>query len=152
MKAGEWDLSELLRDPIKKVFNKSLDDISAKVAKFEEKKPTLGHNISIAEFINLIKDSEEIAESLSYVTGYAHLKYAENTSSNDMGALVTKVNIFATEISNKLLFFDLWFKKVLDEKNADRLIKEAPDVYKDYLLHERSMSKYTLNERINQDL
>ena len=146
MKTGEWDLSELLRDPIKKVFNKSLDDISAKVAKFEEKKPTLGHNISIAEFIKLIKDSEEIAESLSYVTGYAHLKYAENTSSNDMGALVTKVNIFATEISNKLLFFDLWFKKVLDEKNANRLIKEAPDVYKDYLLHERSMSKYTLNE------
>ena len=146
MKAGEWDLSELLRDPIKKMFNKSLDDISAKVAKFEEKKSTLRHDISIADFIKLIKDSEEIAESLSYVTGYAHLKYAENTSSNDMGALVTKVNIFATEISNKLLFFDLWFKKVLDEKNADRLIKEAPDVYKDYLLHERSMSKYTLNE------
>lgn len=146
MKTGEWDLSELLKDPIKKEFNKSLDDIGAKVAKFEEKKPTLGHNISTTDFIKLIKDSEEIAESLSYVTGYAHLKYAENTSSNDVGALVTKVNIFATEISNKLLFFDLWFKKVLDEKNADRLIKEAPDVYKDYLLHERSMSKYTLNE------
>ncbi len=146
MKTGEWDLSELLKDPIKMEFNKSLNDISTKVAKFEEKKPTLGNNISITDFTKLIKDSEEIAESLSYVTGYAHLKYAENTSSNDAGALVTKVNIFATEISNKLLFFDLWFKKVLDEKNADRLIKEAPDVYKDYLLHERSMSKYTLNE------
>jgi oligoendopeptidase F len=146
MKTGEWDLSELLKDPIKMEFNKSLNDISTKVAKFEEKKPTLGNNISITDFTKLIKDSEEIAESLSYVTGYAHLKYAENTSSNDAGALVTKVNIFATEISNKLLFFDLWFKKVLDEENADRLIKEAPDVYKDYLLHERSMSKYTLNE------
>ncbi|WP_458743606.1 M3 family oligoendopeptidase [Candidatus Nitrosocosmicus sp. T] len=146
MKTGEWDLSELLKDPIKMEFNKSLNDVSTKVAKFEEKKPTLGNNISITDFTKLIKDSEEIAESLSYVTGYAHLKYAENTSSNDAGALVTKVNIFATEISNKLLFFDLWFKKVLDEKNADRLIKEAPDVYKDYLLHERSMSKYTLNE------
>jgi oligoendopeptidase F len=146
MKTGEWDLSELLKDPIKMEFNKSLNDISTKVAKFEEKKPTLGNNISITDFTKLIKDSEEIAESLSYVTGYSHLKYAENTSSNDAGALVTKVNIFATEISNKLLFFDLWFKKVLDEENADRLIKEAPDVYKDYLLHERSMSKYTLNE------
>ncbi len=146
MKTGEWDLSELLKDPIKKEFNKSLADISAKVANFEEKKSTLGHDISTTDFIKLIKDSEEIAEFLSYVTGYAHLKYAEDTSSNNIGALVTKVNIFATEISNRLLFFDLWFKKVLDEKNADRLIKEAPDVYKDYLLHERSMSKYTLNE------
>ena len=146
MKTGEWDLSELLKDPSKKEFNKSLADISANVANFEEKKSTLGHDISTTDFIKLIKDSEEIAESLSYVTGYAHLKYAEDTSSNNVGALVTKVNIFATEISNKLLFFDLWFKKVLDEENADRLIKEAPDVYKDYLLHERSMSKYTLNE------
>ena len=96
--------------------------------------------------MKLIKESEEIAESLSYVAGYAHLKYAEDTSSNDIGALVTKVNIFSSEISNKLLFFDLWFKKALDKENADRLIRGSPDVYKDYLLHERSMSKYTLNE------
>src|SRR5688500_6781996 len=146
MKTGAWDLSELLKDPIKNEFNKSLGDINTKVANFEEKKSSLGQNISTTDFLKLIKDSEDIAESLSYVAGYVHLKYAEDTSSNDIGALVTKVNIFSTEISNKLLFFDLWFKKVLDDDNADRLIKEAPDVYKDYLLHERSMSKYTLNE------
>jgi len=146
VKTGTWDLSELLKDPIKDEFNRSLSHINAKVANFEEKKSVLGKDISTNDFMNLIKNSEDIAESLSYVTGYAHLKYAEDTSSNDIGALVTKVNIFSSEVSNKLLFFDLWFKKVLDEQNADRLIKESPDVYKDYLHHERSMSKYTLNE------
>ena len=146
VKTGTWDLSELLKDPIKDEFNRSLSHINAKVANFEEKKSVLGKDISTNDFMNLIKNSEDIAESLSYVTGYAHLKYAEDTSSNDIGALVTKVNIFSSEVSNKLLFFDLWFKKVLDEQNADRLIKDSPDVYKDYLHHERSMSKYTLNE------
>jgi len=146
VKTGIWDLSELLKDPIKSEFDKSLGDINAKVANFEEKKSSLGHDITTTDFMKLIKESEEIAESLSYVAGYAHLKYAEDTSSNDIGALVTKVNIFSSEISNKLLFFDLWFKKVLDKENADRLIRGSPDVYKDYLLHERSMSKYTLNE------
>ncbi len=146
VKTGAWDLSELLRDPIKDEFNKSLSHINAKVASFEEKKSFLRKDISITDFMRLIKDSEDIAESLSYVAGYAHLKYAENTSANDIGALVTKVNIFSSEISNKLLFFDLWFKKAIDEENANRLIKEAPAVYKDYLVHERSMSKYTLNE------
>ena len=146
VKTGTWDLSELLKDPIKDEFNRSLSHINAKVANFEEKKSVLGKDISTTDFMSLIKNSEDIAESLSYVTGYAHLKYAEDTSSNDIGALVTKVNIFSSEVSNKLLFFDLWFKKVLDEQNADRLIKESPDVYKDYLHHERSMSKYTLNE------
>ncbi|HKU82439.1 MAG TPA: M3 family oligoendopeptidase [Candidatus Nitrosocosmicus sp.] len=146
MKTGTWDLSELLKDPIKDEFNRSLSHINAKVANFEEKKSVLGKDISTTDFMSLIKNSEDIAESLSYVTGYAHLKYAEDTSSNDIGALVTKVNIFSSEVSNKLLFFDLWFKKLLDEQNADRLIKESPDVYKDYLHHERSMSKFTLNE------
>jgi len=146
VKTGTWDLSELLKDPIKDEFNRSLSHINAKVANFEEKKSVLGKDISTNDFMNLIKNSEDIAESLSYVTGYAHLKYAEDTSSNDIGALVTKVNIFSSEVSNKLLFFDLWFKKLLDEQNADRLIKDSPDVYKDYLHHERSMSKYTLNE------
>ena len=146
VKTGTWDLSELLKDPIKDEFNRSLSHINAKVANFEEKKSVLGKDISTTDFMSLIKNSEDIAESLSYVTGYAHLKYAEDTSSNDIGALVTKVNIFSSEVSNKLLFFDLWFKKLLDEQNADRLIKESPDVYKDYLHHERSMSKFTLNE------
>ena len=146
VKTGTWDLSELLKDPIKDEFNRSLSHINAKVANFEEKKSVLGKDISTNDFMNLIKNSEDIVESLSYVTGYAHLKYAEDTSSNDIGALVTKVNIFSSEVSNKLLFFDLWFKKLLDEQNADRLIKDSPDVYKDYLHHERSMSKYTLNE------
>ena len=146
VKTGTWDLSELLKDPIKDEFNRSLSHINAKVANFEEKKSVLGKDISTNDFMNLIKNSEDIAESLSYVTGYAHLKYAEDTSSNDIGALVTKANIFSSEVSNKLLFFDLWFKKLLDEQNADRLIKDSPDVYKDYLHHERSMSKYTLNE------
>jgi len=56
------------------------------------------------------------------------------------------MNIYASEISNKLLFFDLWFKKDLDDNNANRLINEAPTVYQEHLKHERSLSKYTLKE------
>src|SRR5262245_28611925 len=97
MKTGAWDLSELLKDPIKDEFNKSLSHINTKVASFEAKKSLLRKDISTTNFMKLIKDSEDIAESLSYVAGYAHLKYAENTSSNDIGALVTKVNIFSSE-------------------------------------------------------
>ncbi len=83
---------------------------------------------------------------MSIVLGYAHLKYAENTSSNEAASLMTKMNIYATEISNKLLFFDLWFKKDLDDDNANRLIEEVPKVYQDHLKHERSLSKFTLKE------
>ena len=59
---------------------------------------------------------------------------------------MTRMNIYASEISNKLLFFDLWFKKDLDDNNANRLIERVPKVYQEYLKHERSLSKFTLKE------
>jgi oligoendopeptidase F len=40
----------------------------------------------------------------------------------------------------------LWFKKDLDENNANRLIEQAPKTYQEHLKHERSLSKFTLKE------
>jgi len=142
-----WDLSELVKNHKSDEFSQTLSSINEKVKQFEDKKSSLKSEITLKNFLELIQDSESISEQLSVVSGYAGLKYAENTSSNEVASLVTKMSIFATEISNRLLFFDLWFKKDLDENNANRLIKETPNVYQDYLTQERSLSKFTLQEQ-----
>ncbi len=36
-------------------------------------------------------------------------------------------------MANRLLFFDLWFKKEVDEENAQRLIESVSPVYREYL-------------------
>ncbi|MER5174366.1 MAG: M3 family oligoendopeptidase [Candidatus Nitrosocosmicus sp.] len=146
LKTGTWDLSELVKNPKDDEFSSFLSSIDEKVKQFENKRSILKPDISIKNFLELIKDSEDISEKLSIVLGYAHLKYAENTSSNEAASLMTRMDIYATEISNKLLFFDLWFKKDLDDNNANRLIEEVPKVYQEHLKHERSLSKYTLKE------
>ena len=146
LKTGTWDLSELVKNHKEDEFSNFLLSIDDKVKQFENKRSNLKPDISIKNFLELIKDSEIISEKLSIVLGYAHLKYAENTASNEAASLMTKMNIYATEISNKLLFFDLWFKKDLDDDNANRLIEEVPKVYQDHLKHERSLSKFTLKE------
>jgi oligoendopeptidase F len=146
LKTGTWDLSELVKNHKDDEFSNFLLSIDDKVKQFENKRSILKPDISLKNFLELIKDSEIISEKLSIVLGYAHLKYAENTSSNEAASLMTKMNIYATEISNKLLFFDLWFKKDLDDDNAIRLIEESPKVYQDHLKHERSLSKFTLKE------
>ncbi len=150
LKTGTWDLSELVKNPKSDEFSKFLLSVDEKVKQFESKRSMLKPEISSKNFFEMIKDSENISEKLSIVLGYAHLKYAEDTSSNDAASLMTKMNLYATEISNKLLFFDMWFKKDLDENNANRLIDEAPKVYQDHLKHERSLSKFTLNESEEQ--
>ena len=52
----------------------------------------------------------------------------------------------SSDIANRLLFFDLWFRKELDEKNARRLIEAMPTVYREYLRHKRLLAKYLLTE------
>jgi oligoendopeptidase F len=150
LKTGTWDLSELVKNPKSDEFSKFLLSIDEKVKQFESKRSMLKPEISSKNFFEMIKDSESISEKLSIVLGYVHLKYAEDTSSNEAASLMTKMNLYATEISNKLLFFDMWFKKDLDENNANRLIDESPKVYQDHLKHERSLSKFTLHESEEQ--
>ena len=146
LKTGPWNLSELIENPKNDEISNFLMSIDQKVEQFENKRSVLKPDISSKDFLDLIKNAESISEKLSIVAGYAHLKYAENTSSNEASSLMTRMNIYASEISNKLLFFDLWFKKDLDDNNANRLINEAPTVYQEHLKHERDLSKYTLKE------
>jgi len=146
LKTGSWNLSELIENPKSDEISNFLMSIDQKVEQFENKRSVLKPDIPSKDFLDLIKNAESISEKLSIIAGYAHLKYAENTSSNEASSLMTRMNIYASEISNKLLFFDLWFKKDLDDNNANRLINEAPTVYQEHLKHERSLSKYTLKE------
>ncbi|MBM3895971.1 MAG: M3 family oligoendopeptidase, partial [Thaumarchaeota archaeon] len=51
----------------------------------------------------------------------------------------------AADIENRTLFFDLWWKKKIDEKNASRLIKDSGQL-SNYLRYKRLMAKYSLSE------
>ncbi|HET7148953.1 MAG TPA: hypothetical protein VFI73_10695 [Candidatus Nitrosopolaris sp.] len=74
------------------------------------------------------------------------MSYAADTASNERAALVTKMALFGSNMANRLLFFDLWFKKEAGEQTAQRLIESVPRVYRDYLKHQRLLAKYTLTE------
>ena len=79
-------------------------------------------------------------------SGYAYFDYYADTSSNEASALVTKMEKLASEISNRMLFFDLWFKKQIDHENANRLINAIPKQYQEHLRHKRLVAKYSLSE------
>jgi oligoendopeptidase F len=150
LKTGSWDLSELIKNPKDNDFSSFITSINEKVKQVESKRSLLKSDISIKSFLEILEELENISEELSIISGFAHLKYAENTSSNEAASLMTKMNMYATEISNRLLFFDLWFKKELDDTNANRLIKEIPTVYQEHFKHERSLSRFTLKESEEQ--
>lgn len=146
LKVGSWKLTDLVKDPSGDEFQRFMRSIEIETEQFEARRKDLNPAISSTDFEKLINLIEEVYEKISIATGYAHLQYYADTSSNEAAALVTKMEKMASDISNRLLFFDLWFKKEIDEKNAQRLINSVSPVYREYLRHKRLLAKHSLTE------
>src|SRR5919112_746354 len=145
-KIGSWNLTDLIEDPNKSQFQEFLQYLEESVKQLELKRNDLSPKISATDFENLLELIEDISEKVNIASGYASLRYSADTSSNEAASLVTKMEIMRSNITNRLLFFDLWFKKDIDAQNAQRLINSIPSVYQEYLKHKRLLAKYTLTE------
>lgn len=147
MKVGRWDITDLVKDPSSGEFSQFLGSIEEQVMQFEESRKILRPDISHEEFERLILMLESISEKVSIASSYAYLRYYADTSSNEASALVIKMEKLASEVSNRILFFDLWFKKEIDHDNANRLINAISVMYSEHLRHKRLVAKYSLSEQ-----
>ena len=142
---GEWDLSELAKNPKSPAFQKQIKDLEDQAKKFEKIKSKLNPKMSSKQFKTILQQVEEISHKMSKIGGYASLAYSSNTQSDEATSLMTQMSKLGSEISNKILFFDLWWKTQVDEKNATRLMKETGEL-KEYLTYKRLFAKYALSE------
>lgn len=146
LKVGSWDLSGLVKDPASDDFKQYLASIESRVKAFEARRQELRPEMPAAEFEGMIRELEGVSEQMSVASGFAHLRYAANTASNEASALVTRMDKISADAANRLLFFDLWFKKQVDDASASRLIEGVSPVYREHLRHERLLAKHSLSE------
>jgi len=144
-KLGKWNLDELVKNPTRTIFDQKLAKIESNAKRFEKNKKSLNSKVSSGKFLRLLHDIENITEKSSVIGGYASLRYSENTQSDEATSLLTRINKFGSDIENRLLFFDLWWKIQVDENNARRLIKSAGQL-SEYLRFKRLLAKYSLSE------
>lgn len=142
---GEWNLAELVKNHKSPQFTKQLQTIENKVKSFEKNKTRLKNTISPQKFFRILKDLEKISEQVSIVGGYASLAYSADTQSDEATTLLTRMAKLGSEIENRTLFFDQWWKKQIDQKNAERLMKSAGQL-SEFLRHKRLVAKYSLTE------
>src|ERR671923_168110 len=142
MKVGGWDLSDLVKDPSSDEFSRFLRSIEEQLVQFEASRELLRPDISPEEFEGLIHMVESISEKVAIASGHAYLCYYADTSSNEASALVIKMEKLASEISNRMLFFDLWFKKQIDDQNANRLINAIPTAYQEHRRSRRDLPEH----------
>jgi oligoendopeptidase F len=138
-------LSEIAKSSKSPEFHKKIKEIQIMSKKFQRIKSKLDPKMSSKKFGSILQDLERISEKMSLIGGYASLSYSANTQSDEATSLLTMMSKLGSDISNQILFFDLWWKTQIDDKNANRLIKDTGEL-SEYLKHKRLVAKYSLSE------
>jgi oligoendopeptidase F len=149
--SNNWDLEKLL--PISK-FNEKISDLKSKLDSFRNKTKKLTPLVSKSNFIELIKDQEEIIEDLTIIYFRADLAEATDTSNTKFKQMVAHAKDLIVYANDVLRPFDLWLKgrhkingEILDEANAKRLFKAIPTL-EYFFTNERTKAKYALDDKV----
>jgi len=145
LQTQSWDLTGLVRDPKSPEFEAQISEVERLARSFGRLKSKLDPKMSPRAFMKIVSDKERLVEKMSIIGGFASLSYAADTQSDEASSLMTRMGKLGSDISNQVLFFDLWWKQKVDEKNARRLIRESGELG-GYLRHKRLVAKYSLSE------
>ena len=138
-----WDLSHLAQDPVRQL-DVLLADLEAKVVRIEATRPELTPSLSSSRLLDLLRHNESVAQGSSRLSAYAYLWFSENTKNPDARSFKALVEERLTTLSNRLLFFELWWQSV-DDSNAARLMEESGDL-RYHLETIRRFKPHTLTE------
>ncbi|MBI9044673.1 MAG: M3 family oligoendopeptidase [Anaerolineaceae bacterium] len=118
--------------------------MEAKAGAFEEIRNTLKEDISEESFMGIIQRIEEINRLAYRIHGFANLLFAGDTQDQKAQSLMMKTDQIMATLSNQIVFFDIWWKK-LPETVAERLMNASGD-YRYWLEKIRSFKDFTLTE------
>ena len=137
-----WDLSELFSSHDDPRIDETLNECRQNAEVFSSRfRDTIHASVIPApeQLLEGIKAIEAIEEVLSRVSGYAGLLYAADSSKAEYQALEQKVEQRTTEIRNLLLFFELeWLE--LDDERAEWLVKNP--ILKPYGHYLRALRRF----------
>ena len=140
---SKWNLSGLVKD--EKNLEARMKNVEVRVGEFEKNKGKLHANMTKERFLWGIGALEKIREESAIIETYAQLRYNEDTQSETNSALLSRINRWDAQITNRLLFASQWWKTELDDDNAARLAGYTGELH-DKLMHSREGAKYTLAE------
>jgi len=147
----KWDLSALL--PEGETVEARFAEIEQAVLRLEAARPELSPEIARDRFLAIFGDYQALVERMYVLSAYGSLRFSADTQSNEALALQSRIDQRLTEVRNRVLFFDLWWK-ALDDAEAERLLPPAGESasadLRFHLEDQRRLKPFTLEERAEQ--
>lgn len=139
-----WTLSALLPAHEGPAFEEHLKELERDVQRLEDARAGLSPEMSSEAFLEVMALAESVRTLAARLVGYARLWFAEDTQSQEALVFLGRMEQLVTDVQNRLLFFELWWKG-LEEEPAQRLLAESGD-YAYYLKTLRRFKPHTLSE------
>lgn len=139
-----WSLKDLFPAVDSTEYEGAFKELETLVVEFEKVREQLDEEMDSDEFMGIIGQVDKINRIAHKMYAFVQLWYTEDTQNENAMAAMGRVDQFVTELSNRTLFFNLWWKKISD-MTANRLMEDSGD-YRYWLEQIRNFKDYTLSE------
>jgi oligoendopeptidase F len=139
-----WSLSDLFPGHDSPEMKAAFDELDVKVVEFEALRPSLSAEMPLDEFLKTIRLLEAILRLANRIADFAGLSFAADTQDQAVQAFQSDMESRMALISNRTLFFSLWWKS-LEEQEVERLMAFSGD-YRYWLEEMRHFKPHTLTE------
>jgi len=143
-KQTAWSLKDLYPSVPSPELEAAFKKVEQGVEEFEKLRPKLTEKISNTDFMIIVRKMEETEKIGIRIFCFAQLLFNANTQNQVAQALTARVDQFVADMSNRILFFSLWWKELPDAQ-ANKLMKDSGD-YKYWLEAIRHFKPFTLME------
>ena len=140
-----WDLEPLVDGKGEGGVDELLDEAERVAVSVAERRGTVAQ-LDAAELASVMRDLASIAELAGRAASYAHLRFAADTTDPARGALLQHVEERGTAINTKILFFDLEWAALPDDRAAELLADEQLTFCRHYLAAARRYRAHLLTE------
>ncbi|MDZ7659347.1 M3 family oligoendopeptidase [Fodinibius sp.] len=147
-----WDLSDLYNS----IDDPALENDKQKVVEqAKEFASTYKGNVADLDEESMkqaLENYEELIEMVGKIGSYAHLIWSTNTNKPEYGKLKQEASELSSEIHQMLVFFDVEWLDVDDEKAQKLIESDELKQYKHYLETSRRYKDHVLSEKEEQVL
>ena len=119
--ATEWDLSPLIGGEDESAVERMLEQATERASEFAGKYAGKLAELDAHALASAMHELEEINDLVGRAASYASLQFATDTADPARGALLQHMQERATEIETKILFFELEWA-ALEDQRADELL------------------------------
>jgi oligoendopeptidase F len=147
-----WDLSDLYAAADDPNLKQDRKEVVRRAEAFAQKYKGRVAGLDAKGLHDALGEYEDIQELAGRIGSYSYLIWSTNTSNAEYGKLVQEANELSSEVSQKLVFFDVEWLNVDDEKAGMLINSDELSHYRHFLETSRRYKNHILSEKEEQIL